>query len=112
MSDDYALLAAEISNWPSKADLVKMFEAEGYAVYEGRYSVRLKDFDHFAFQELGGDLGPGCITADHPSVEAFVAICERVSQTLGKNGIRHRFEVYSGEEDLAAYLHHDWPKDW
>jgi len=112
MSEDYANLASEISNWPSKAKLAEMFRGEGYKVDEGRYSVRLKDFDHFVFRELEGDIGQGYITADHASTEALVKICKRVSQTLANGGVQHRFEVYSDREELAAYLHHDWPKDW
>lgn len=111
MIEQYATLASEISKWPSKAELVNMFGSDGYAVIEGKYSVRLDDFDHFVFRELGGDLGPGCITADHASTEELVSTCERVSQTLAKAGVKHRFEVYSEKEELAAYIHHNWPKD-
>ena len=112
MSEDYATLASKISNWPSKAKLAEMFKSEGYEVNEGKYSVRLKDFDHFVFRELGGDLGPGYITADHVSADTLLNFCKRVSQTLANGGIRHRFEVYSGQEELVAYLHHEWPRDW
>ena len=112
MNDENATLAAEITKWPSKAELIDIFRDDGFVVSEGRYSVILADFDHFAFRELGGDLGTGCVTADHPSIEELVTFSGRVSQTLAKSGIRHRFEVYSEKEDLAAYFHHDWPKDW
>jgi len=112
MSNEHAILAAEISKWPSKTELVNIFRSDGYAVIEGKYSVRLAEFDHFAFRELGGDLGHGSITADHNSTEELVDFSSRVSGTLANSGIRHRFEVYSGKEELAAYMHYDWPKDW
>lgn len=111
MSNEYATLAAEISKWPSKTELVNIFQSDGYTVIEGKYSVRLADFDHFGFRELGGDLGPGCITTDHKSTEELAGFSSHVSRTLANSGIRHRFEVYSGKEELAAYMHYDWPKD-
>jgi len=109
--NEFAILYAGISNWPTKAELIRIFRSDGYAVKEGKYSVRLKDFDHFAFQELGQDISPGIITADHESVEELISFSERVSATLAKAGIRHRFEVYSETEELAAYIHHGWPED-
>lgn len=110
MDDEYSHLAAQISKWPSKSNLANIFRADGYAVTEGSFSVRLIDFDHFVFRELGGDLGSGCVTADHSSTEELVAFCGRVSKTLGNAGVRHRFEVYSSDDELTAYMHHDWPK--
>ncbi|MEM8851867.1 MAG: hypothetical protein AAGE03_17760 [Pseudomonadota bacterium] len=65
MGDTWAFVEADIERWPSKSDLAEMFRKDGYLVYEGRYSVRLDDFDSFQFRELGGDLGPGCVTADN-----------------------------------------------
>ena len=62
--------------------------------------------------ELGGDLGPGRVTAESDSTEKLIAFSRRVSKTLADAGVRHRFEIYSGADELAAYLHHDWPKDW
>ena len=112
MNDEYAFIAAEISNWPTKSQLVNIFQSDGYAVIDGNYSVGLADFDHFAFRGLGGDLDVACITGDHESTEELVAFARRVSQTLANSGLRHRFEVYSEKDELAAYLHHDWPKDW
>lgn len=111
MDDEDAILSAEISGWPSKSDLANMLRADGYSVVEGKYSIRLEDFSHFVFQELGEPAGAGCISADDASVEALIACSSRVSKTLAKAGIRHRFEVYDGDEVLAAYFHHAWPKD-
>ena len=110
-SSDGATLAAEISDWPTKTELVSIFRSDGYAVNEGRYSIRLEDFDHFSFQELGQDLSEGCITADG-EVEELITFSKRVSATLAKAGVKHRFEVYSESDELAAYIHHEWPKDW
>lgn len=88
-----------------------MFKNDGYQVREGRFSVRLVDFPEFVFRELGGDLGPGCVTADDESTEALVAFSERVSKTLAKAGVKHRFEIYTATDTLTAYSHHDWPED-
>ena len=104
MHDDCPGFAGELDDWPSKAALAQ--------ICEGRYSIRLEDFEHFEFRELGGDLGPGAVTAESTSAQALTAFVGRVSRTLAKAGIRHRFEIYSASDALIAYLHHDWPKDW
>ncbi len=111
MSNGYALLAAEISRWPSMNELASIFRSDGYTVIEGKFSLRLADFNHFVFRELGGDLSLGSVSADHRSTEELVAFSHPVSRTLANSGIRHRFEVYSEKEELAAYMHHNWPKD-
>lgn len=112
MGDDEPLFSGGLDHWPSKSALAGMFRSDGYLVTEGRYSVRLDDFDHFEFRELGGDLGPGRVTAESNSAEKLIAFSRRVSKTLADAGVRHQFEIYSGADELAAYLHHDWPKDW
>ena len=112
MSNEYALLAAEMSRWPSKNELASIFRSDGYTVIEGEFSVKLADFDHFVFRELSGDLSPGSVSADHRSTEELVVFSRRVSRTLANSGIRHRFEVYSDREELAAYMHYNWPRDW
>ena len=109
METTFATLAAEIYKWPSKPELVQIFKSHNYRVTEGRHSVRLDDYDHFVFRELGGELGSGCISADHKSTQELIIISGHVSQTLAQADVRHRFEVYSEEAKLAAYIHHDWP---
>jgi hypothetical protein len=112
MNEEHASLAAELDIWPTKKSLMDLLTSDGFDVAEGKYSIRLKGFEHFIFRELDGDLGAGSITADHVSTKELVDFSRRVSQTLAKGNIKHRFEVYSGGGELAAYLHHDWPKDW
>ena len=109
--NECAVLAAEISNWPPKAELSNMFRGAGYIVSEGKFSVRLEGIDNFVFRELDDDLRSGSVSADHRSTEEFIAFCRLVSKTLAESEVKHRFEVYSKTKDLAAYLHHDWPKD-
>ncbi|WP_374635125.1 hypothetical protein [Paracoccus sp. (in: a-proteobacteria)] len=111
MHDDDPGFAGQLDNWPSPDALAQIFLSEGYRVRQGRYSISLDDFEHFEFRELGGDLGPGSISAESASAKALTGFAGRVSQTLAKAGIRHRFEIYSATDELIAYLHHDWPKD-
>ena len=111
MSERNAIMAAEIDNWPTKSALAEMFRSEGYAVTQGRFSVRLTDFDNFVFRELGGDLQSGSISADSESTDRLIAFASRVSETLKIHSVRHRFEVYSEIGEMAAYLHHDWPRE-
>ena len=107
--DEYASLAGEISDWPEKTEMARLLRKAGFQVTVGRFSIRLDDFDHFAFREYGGDLGDPCITADNESLDALLAFSGRVSQALSANSIRHRFEIYDGNENLAGYFHHSWP---
>ncbi|SMX22499.1 hypothetical protein BOA8489_00596 [Boseongicola aestuarii] len=106
------VFAGELDRWPSKSALAEMFKSDGYQVQEGRFAIRLKDFDSFAFRELEGDMGPGVVTAESDSAEELIVFLRRVSQTLADADVRHRFEVYSGTDKLIAYIHHEWPKAW
>ncbi len=111
MNEEHATLAAELDSWPAKKSLMDLLTSDGFDVAEGKFSIRLNDFEHFVFRELDGGIRSGSITADHVSTRELVDFSHRVSHTLAKGNIRHRFEVYSGEGELAAYIHHDWPKD-
>ena len=104
MGDDPAILAGDVADWPSKSATVSLLQAAGLTAEVGRYSVRIRDFSHFAFQEYGGDLGGPTIEA-----EALVHDARVVSDALTRAGVRHRFEVYDVERVLQAYVHHDWP---
>ena len=108
MHDD-ALLAGEVSPWPSKAGMADILRAAGLSVTMGRYAIRVDDCECFAFQAYGGDLGEPMIQASAETLERLLQDATRVSLALAAAGLRHRFEVYDGGERLAGYLHHDWP---
>ena len=109
MGDDPAILAGDVADWPSKSATLSLLQAAGLTAEVGRYSVRIRDFSHFAFQEYGGDLGGPTIEAEAPSVEALVHDARVVSDALTRAGVRHRFEVYDVGRALQAYVHHDCP---
>jgi hypothetical protein len=111
MSDDYAVLAGELSAWPSKEALAKVFRAAGLQIYEGRYSIRIENCEAFAFEEYGGDIGNPRIAADAKTVEKMTEDARLVSSALIAAGIRHTFEIYDGSNNLATYMHHDWPAE-
>ena len=85
----------------------------GLHIVVGRYSIRIEDFDHFVFQEYGGDLGDPQVDADADTLEDMVRETNIVSDVLAKAGIRHRFEIYDDAADdpdaVAGYIHHEWP---
>ena len=89
--------------------LAAILRAAGLRVQVGRYSVRVQDCAHFVFQEYGGDLGDPTIEADADSVEDMMIEGRLVSDALARAGIRHRFEIYDDRDELAGYLHHEWP---
>jgi hypothetical protein len=111
MSEDFSLLAGQLSTWPSKDELATVLRGAGLRIYIGRYSIRVEDCERISFEEYGGDLSEPCIVASAQTTERMVQDAELVSHVLAGAGIRHRFEVYDGEENLAAYLHHDWPTE-
>ncbi|GGE59878.1 hypothetical protein GCM10007421_38200 [Halopseudomonas oceani] len=112
MSEEYAGLSGEIENWPSKDEMCQILEAANLSLNVGEYAIRIQGFDHFVFREFGGDLGAPCITADEESAEELIRQSSIVSKALTVAGLRHRFEVYDGNDELVAYHHHNWPKDW
>lgn len=103
-----AILAADLSHWPSKAETAALLQAAGLAAEVGRYSIRVRDCAHFVFQEYDGP-GRPTIDAGASSVDALLHDARRVSGALARAGVRHRFEVYDGAGVLRAYVHHDWP---
>jgi hypothetical protein len=105
-----AILYGEIDRWPSKERMASMLAGAGLRVHVATCSIRLLDCSHFAFQEYGVDLFEPSIEADADTVEEMVQTALPISNALGRNGIRHRFEIYDESKKLAAYLHHDWPE--
>jgi hypothetical protein len=111
MEDIAALVHGECAPWPSRQTLVGCLRAAGLTVVEGKFSVRVSDCGHFVFQQYGGDIAEPRIDADADDTETMVREAALVSAALTAANIRHRFEVYGPGDDLAAYLHHDWPLD-
>jgi len=109
MSEGYAILAGEIDNWPSKAQLAELLQSSGFSIEEGQHSILLNDFDHFVFRDLGADICRPNISADHVSATELAAFARRVSVAFAEQGIRHRFEIYDRYEALVDYIHHKWP---
>lgn len=89
--------------------MVSILRDAGLAVNEGQFSVRVQSCSHFVFQEYGGDLGDPTIDADAESVEEALRDVQIVSKALAHAGIKHRFEIYNPHDELAGYVHHNWP---
>jgi hypothetical protein len=111
MNDKFATLSGELSTWPSKEELAQALIDAGLRVYVGRYSVRVEDCESFSFEQYGGDISEPCIAADAETTEGMIKDGQRVSDALVAAGIKHRFEVYDGNSNLAAYFHHNWPEE-
>ena len=111
MDDDFATLAGQLSTWPSQAQMAQVLLAAGLSLYVGRYSIRVEDCEHFSFEQFGGDLGDPCIGADAETAERMTQDAQVVSSALAAARIRHRFEVYDGNNNLAAYVHYEWPAE-
>ena len=90
--------------------MASLLRSAGLNITVGRYSIRLDDFSHFAFQEYDGDLGAPQIQADADGAETLAADAKRVSDVLAAAGLVHRFEIYPhGTEEMTHYFHHGWP---
>lgn len=111
MSDASAVLFGQCRPWPSKEALVRLLEAAGLRVSQGRFSVRVGDCSHFVFQHLGGDVSAPTIDADADTPYLLMRDAQLVSSALAAAGVKHRFEIYDRYDELVACLHHDWPSD-
>ena len=108
--DDGIFLSGGIDGWPPKSEMARIMRAAGFDVYVGQYSIRLRDCDHFVFQSYGGDICDPVIDADGNTLESMIRDAKRVSDTLTSADIRHRFEIYNGNDEMVGYLHHKWPQ--
>ena len=82
----------------------------GLRVTMGKYSIRIDDCSHFAFQEYGRDADEPSIDADADSTAEMLRDAERVSTALSRAGLVHSFEVYDEHDALGGYFHHGWPQ--
>ncbi|NES82316.1 MAG: hypothetical protein F6K10_13440 [Moorea sp. SIO2B7] len=101
-------LAGQIDGWPNKNKMAALLRAAGLEVTVGTYSISINDCEHFVLQEYGGDLGDPCFDADAESLDVMLYDARRVSAALAAANIRHRFELYSDDNELVGYLHHQW----
>ena len=111
LMDTSIRLYGKLDGWPSKEEIAHLFESAGFSIVVGRYSLRLKDCEHFVFQEYGGDVGDPQFDADASSLERMLNDAGRVSSVFVAADIRHRFELYNDLDQLVGYLHHRWPEE-
>jgi hypothetical protein len=111
LMDTDVRLYGQLEKWPSKTEMARLMKTAGFSVYVGRYSIRLQDCEHFAFQEYGGDLGDPQLDADASTLQKMLEDGGRVSAALTAADIRHRFELYNDNDELVGYLHHRWPQE-
>jgi hypothetical protein len=104
-----AYIAAQLASWPTKDRMAAILRDSGLRVHVGRYFLRVEDCSHFVFQEFGGDLGDPTVDADADTVEEMMREGRLVSNALARAGIRHRFEIYADHDEVAGYLHYQWP---
>jgi len=110
MNEEFSTVSGQLSSWPTKEELARLLIAAGLRFHIGKYSVRVENCERFSFEQYGGDISEPCIVADAETTEKMISDSKLVSHALATVGIRHRFEVYDGNANLAAYFHHDWPE--
>ncbi len=47
---------------------------------------------------------------DSNSVESLEALARLISQVLSRRAVKHRIEIYNGDETMRCYLNFDWPQ--
>jgi hypothetical protein len=117
MADDWSVMYGEVatglrprsfSRWLATVGLEARVKESGH--YKGAQYLRVPvgmDSD-FTLERVGS--GEYLAHADAPSVEQVRAVASLVSRALTELGMRHRFEVYDGQSQLAHYWHHRWPQ--
>jgi hypothetical protein len=97
-------------------DLASALEREGIAAemresshYTGGHYLRIHTGGptDLSLERSGG--GEYIVRADSDEDEALAAAARLVSTALGRQEVRHRFELYGPGEAGMEYLHHDWP---
>ena len=109
MADDTFTMHGQLDPWLSKEKTAKLFKLAGFTISVGEHSVRLHLCDIFSFESFG--FGEPRIECDGTDLASMLTDLGRVSDTLAKANIRHRFELYGSESDdgMCAYFHHRWP---
>jgi len=111
MIDTSATLVGNLEPWPSKERLSELLESRGLSVYLGNYSVQIRNIPHtsFSFESYGGNVCDPQISADSDSPEKMFDLAKDISNIFIEANIKHRFEIYNHKDELAFYLHHQWP---
>ena len=111
MEDNSCGLSGQLEKWPTKNGLAELLISCGVKVNVGQYSIRLQEFDHFVFQEYDYNGSTPSIDADAETKEQMLKEASLVSNCLSKAKLRHRFEVYDGNDELVGYYHYEWPNE-
>jgi hypothetical protein len=74
----------------------------------GRYIRVGEGVPEFTLESIPGEFLARAAAA---SVEQMRSAVDRLSATLAAVSIRHRFEFYDVQSNLAGYLHYNWPEN-
>ena len=104
MSDADVSVDGEIDSALPRKDLLRVLADAGLATEDSAYALRLRlagERIEFTRDDVGYIL---CSGFDTPESRAQLP---EFSAALGRLDLRHRFEIYEGD-DLVDYLHHAW----
>ena len=111
MEDNYSSLSGQLEKWPTKSEMAELLISCGISVNVGKYAIRLQKFDHFVFQEYDFNGSMPSIDADAETKEQMLKEASQVSKCLSKAKLKHRFEVYDGNDEIVGYYHYEWPNE-
>jgi hypothetical protein len=104
VSDADVSVDGEIDSALPRKDLLRVLADAGLATEDSAYALRLRlagERVEFTRDDVGYIL---CSGFDTPESRAQLP---EFSAALGRLDLRHRFEIYEGD-DLVDYLHHAW----
>ena len=107
MSDANVSVDGEIDSQLPRKDLTRVRADAGLATEDSASALRLRHAGErveFTRDDVGYIL---CSGFDTPESRAHLP---EFSAALGRLDLRHRFEIYEGD-DLVDYLHHAWELD-
>ncbi|MDP2355444.1 MAG: hypothetical protein Q8M31_05210 [Beijerinckiaceae bacterium] len=107
MSDADVSVDGEIDSQLPRTDLARLLAGAGLATEDSAYALRLRlagERVEFTRDDVGYIL---CSGFDTPESRSQLP---EFSAALGRLDLRHRFEIYEGN-DLVDYLHHAWELD-
>ncbi len=107
MSNGDVSVDGEIDSQLPRKDLLRVLADAGLATEDSSYALRLRlagERVEFTRDDVGYIL---CSGFDTPESRAQLP---ELSAALGRLDLRHRFEIYEGDE-LVDYLHHAWALD-
>jgi hypothetical protein len=114
MNSDRAQLNGELDSGANLSRIADKVRPTGMSIQiresthytEGRYLLVEMDNVEFRFERISST--ECLVSGESDRVDQLSEAAIRLSQTFAASDVRHRFEIYDGDNRLLGYLHHRW----